>query len=183
MMKLLLTSAGIQNPSIHNALIDLLGKPIADSNALCIPRGDTGVYPAAPLGYGASSAENPPNPCASWVGSRWACWSSPRRPASASNAGSPGYAMPTSYWSTVATHSIWRTGCVSRDRRISCRRCPTRPGLVSALQHGADPADRGRFRRLEAARRRRRSAGDRRLLDLSAMATAEKWAAEIAGPA
>ena len=36
-MKLLLTSAGIKNPSIHNALVDLLGKPIAESNALCIP--------------------------------------------------------------------------------------------------------------------------------------------------
>ena len=41
-MKYLLTSAGIQNTGIHNALVDLLGKPIADSNALCIP---TGVYP------------------------------------------------------------------------------------------------------------------------------------------
>ena len=36
-MKLLLTSAGIKNTSIHNALVDLLGKPIAESNALCIP--------------------------------------------------------------------------------------------------------------------------------------------------
>jgi dipeptidase E len=36
-MNLLLTSAGIKNASIRNALVDLLGKPIADSNALCIP--------------------------------------------------------------------------------------------------------------------------------------------------
>jgi dipeptidase E len=36
-MKLLLTSAGIKNMSIRNALVELLGKPIADSNALCIP--------------------------------------------------------------------------------------------------------------------------------------------------
>jgi dipeptidase E len=36
-MKLLLTSAGIKNTSIHNALVDLLGKPIAESSALCIP--------------------------------------------------------------------------------------------------------------------------------------------------
>jgi len=40
-MNLLLTSAGIKNPSIHDALVDLLGKPIAESNALCIP---TGMY-------------------------------------------------------------------------------------------------------------------------------------------
>ncbi|GAA0755011.1 Type 1 glutamine amidotransferase-like domain-containing protein [Ideonella azotifigens] len=36
-MKLLLTSAGIKNPSIHGALLELLGKPIADCRALCIP--------------------------------------------------------------------------------------------------------------------------------------------------
>ena len=36
-MRLLLTSAGIKNPSIHDALVDLLGKPIAESSALCIP--------------------------------------------------------------------------------------------------------------------------------------------------
>ena len=40
-MKLLLTSAGIRNPSIHDALVDLLGKPIAECSALCIP---TGMY-------------------------------------------------------------------------------------------------------------------------------------------
>ena len=36
-MKLLLTSAGIKNPSIQNALVELLGKPIAEADALCIP--------------------------------------------------------------------------------------------------------------------------------------------------
>jgi dipeptidase E len=41
-MKLLLTSSGISNTSIHDALVDLLGKPIAESSALCIP---TGVQP------------------------------------------------------------------------------------------------------------------------------------------
>jgi dipeptidase E len=40
-MKLLLTSAGIKNMSIRTALVDLLGKPIGDSNALCIP---TAIY-------------------------------------------------------------------------------------------------------------------------------------------
>ena len=38
-MKFLLTSAGIKNTSIHNALVDLLGKPIAESSALFIPTG------------------------------------------------------------------------------------------------------------------------------------------------
>jgi dipeptidase E len=41
-MKLLLTSAGIKNPSIHDALVDLLGKPIADASALCIPTASYG---------------------------------------------------------------------------------------------------------------------------------------------
>ncbi|WUC40107.1 Type 1 glutamine amidotransferase-like domain-containing protein [Streptomyces sp. NBC_00557] len=36
-MRLLLTSAGIKNASIHDALVDLLGKPVAEANALCIP--------------------------------------------------------------------------------------------------------------------------------------------------
>lgn len=36
-MKLLLTSGGITNPSIRDALVDLLGKPIAESAALCVP--------------------------------------------------------------------------------------------------------------------------------------------------
>ena len=36
-MKYLLTSAGIKNTSIHNALVDLLGKPIAEASALCVP--------------------------------------------------------------------------------------------------------------------------------------------------
>jgi hypothetical protein len=30
------TSAGIKNTSIHDALVDLLGKPIGESSALCI---------------------------------------------------------------------------------------------------------------------------------------------------
>jgi dipeptidase E len=36
-MKLLLTSAGIKNESIRAALVGLLGKPIHEANALCIP--------------------------------------------------------------------------------------------------------------------------------------------------
>jgi dipeptidase E len=41
-MKLLLTSAGISNPSIQGVLVDLLGKPIAESSALLVP---TAIYP------------------------------------------------------------------------------------------------------------------------------------------
>jgi dipeptidase E len=41
-MRALLTSAGIKNSSIHAALVDLLDKPIAESDALFIP---TAIYP------------------------------------------------------------------------------------------------------------------------------------------
>jgi len=41
-LKLLLTSGGIKNPSIREALVDLLGKPIAESTALFVP---TAIYP------------------------------------------------------------------------------------------------------------------------------------------
>jgi dipeptidase E len=43
-VKLLLTSGGITNTSISDALVDLLGKPIAESAALCIPTAQWG-YP------------------------------------------------------------------------------------------------------------------------------------------
>jgi dipeptidase E len=42
-LKLLLASAGITNDSIRAALVDLLGKPIADSTALCIPTSSYGM--------------------------------------------------------------------------------------------------------------------------------------------
>lgn len=41
-MKFLLTSAGISNPSIAKALVELLGKPIEEASALFIP---TAIYP------------------------------------------------------------------------------------------------------------------------------------------
>jgi dipeptidase E len=49
-MKLLLTSGGVTNRSIEDALVELLGKPIAESSALCIP---TAMYAHPSLGPGA----------------------------------------------------------------------------------------------------------------------------------
>ena len=48
-MKLLLTSAGIKNTSIHNALVELLGKPIAECNALCITTASYGHPRVSPV--------------------------------------------------------------------------------------------------------------------------------------
>ena len=61
-MKLLLTSAGIQNASIENALVDLLGKPIAEANALCIPTGAYGSPWATPAGPWRFISGNSPQP-------------------------------------------------------------------------------------------------------------------------
>lgn len=49
-MKLLLTSGGVRNASIHQALLDLLGKPISDCTALCIPTGGWGHPMGSPQG-------------------------------------------------------------------------------------------------------------------------------------
>jgi dipeptidase E len=62
-LKLLLTSGGVTNASIRDALLDLLGKPIAESSALCIP---TAMYGHPWVGPGekawqfiAGKSENP----------------------------------------------------------------------------------------------------------------------------
>jgi dipeptidase E len=47
-MRFLLTSAGVTNTSIHGALVDLLGKPIAECDALCIPTASYGHPMAGP---------------------------------------------------------------------------------------------------------------------------------------
>ncbi|HEY4325845.1 MAG TPA: Type 1 glutamine amidotransferase-like domain-containing protein [Mucilaginibacter sp.] len=48
-MKLLLTSAGISNTSIRNALIELLGKPIEEASALFIPTAIYGISGSAQI--------------------------------------------------------------------------------------------------------------------------------------
>src|SRR5262245_12891119 len=59
-MKLLLTSAGIKNTSIHNVLVDLLGKPIADSSAFVSPLRGTGTPRSLLAMHGGSSADENP---------------------------------------------------------------------------------------------------------------------------
>ena len=62
-MKLLLTSGGVTNASIRDALVELLGKPIAESTALCIP---TAQYGHPMVGPGVKAWQfisgNSPNP-------------------------------------------------------------------------------------------------------------------------
>ncbi len=47
-MKLLLTSGGVTNPSIHAALVDLLGKPVEEADALVIPTAQWGQPACSP---------------------------------------------------------------------------------------------------------------------------------------
>jgi dipeptidase E len=49
-MKLLLTSAGVKNDSIRAALVELLGKPIEEADALCIPTAGYGHPQGSPGG-------------------------------------------------------------------------------------------------------------------------------------
>ena len=53
-MKLLLTSGGIMNNSIRNALVEMMGKPLAEATALFVP---TAEQPLGPFFVG-RSAEN-----------------------------------------------------------------------------------------------------------------------------
>ena len=68
-VKLLLTFGGVSNASIRDALVELLGKPIADSTALCIP---TAQYGHPMVGPGVKAWEfisgSSPNPM---VGLGW----------------------------------------------------------------------------------------------------------------
>lgn len=62
-MKYLLTSAGVKNISISNALIDLLGKPIGECNALCIPTAGYGHPQVQPFrAWRFISGQEPENP-------------------------------------------------------------------------------------------------------------------------
>jgi len=59
-LKLLLTSGGVTNPSIHAALVQLLGKPVAESHALCVPTAQWGhpmCGPTSVRGFVAAEAE------------------------------------------------------------------------------------------------------------------------------
>jgi dipeptidase E len=55
-VRLLLTSGGVTNPSIRDALVELLGKPIADCNALFIPTAQWGQPACTPASVFASIA-------------------------------------------------------------------------------------------------------------------------------
>jgi dipeptidase E len=59
-MKLMLTSGGVTNPSLHSALVRLLGKPIEDCHALLVPTAQWGhpmCGPASVRGFVAAQSD------------------------------------------------------------------------------------------------------------------------------
>ncbi|MFF8587254.1 Type 1 glutamine amidotransferase-like domain-containing protein [Streptomyces althioticus] len=58
-MKLLLTSGGVTNPSIRSALVQLLGKPIDECRALCIPTAQWGHPMCGPASVRGLAAGEP----------------------------------------------------------------------------------------------------------------------------
>jgi len=63
-MKLLLTSAGIANASIHAALLELLGRPIAECSALVISTASYPLRGGAELAWSFIAGEEPDTPMA-----------------------------------------------------------------------------------------------------------------------
>ena len=59
-MRLLLTSGGLTNPSIQRALVDQLGKPISNAKALCIPTAQWGHPLCGPVSVAGFVSGEPP---------------------------------------------------------------------------------------------------------------------------
>ena len=195
-MKLLLTSAGIKNPSIRDALVDLLGKPIADSSALCIPTasyGHPGVRPEGTWAFISGREPRTPMTELGWKSlgvleltalpsidrERWVSW-----------------VHETDVLLVNGGDALYLCLLDARVRTGGSPALAARDGLGGAerREHGDDPAHRRGLRQLEAARaeatRRWGSSTSRSSrtsinpdLPENTMAAAEKWAAEIGGPA
>ncbi|GLW35059.1 Type 1 glutamine amidotransferase-like domain-containing protein [Actinoplanes regularis] len=71
-MKLLLTSGGVTNPSIHSALVQLLGKPIAECRALLIPTAQWGHPMCGPTSVRGFVAADPASDWRYHSGLGWA---------------------------------------------------------------------------------------------------------------
>ena len=143
-MKLLLTSAGIKNASINDAMVDLLGKPIAECHALAIPTAGYGHGRSAPgLSVHHRYGDHPDVRVGLEVPGRAGAHRAAQH--RQGGAGSPwvretdvllangGDALYLGYWMR------------SPDYWTSCRRC-TRQGLgrTERRQHGDDAAHRER---------------------------------------
>ena len=119
-MRFLLTSAGISNASIHDTLVHLLGKPVAESSALFIP---TAVYPF-PDGPGMAwkaICGTAPSPLAELGWKSLGVLELTALPSIQLESWVPGL-RPTPSWSGAAMSSTCVIGCGSLDWQTSCRR-------------------------------------------------------------
>jgi dipeptidase E len=125
-MRFLLTSAGIKNTSIENALVDLLGKPIAESSALCVP---TAIY-ANPDGAGHAwrfiSGREARTPMCELGWKSMGVLELTALPSIDETQWVPWLRRLTPCWWEAAIPCICATGCASPDWRTSCRRCARR---------------------------------------------------------
>ena len=128
-MKLLLTSAGIKNPSIHDALVELLGKPTAECDALCIPTALYGHPMAGPRqAWRCISGQETGTPT---VGLGWKSMGVlelTALPSIKAEHGSRCFERRTSCSSRAATRRTCATGCGRPAWQTFCRRCPRRSG-------------------------------------------------------
>jgi dipeptidase E len=122
-MKLLLTSGGVTNRSIEDALVELLGKPIAESSALCIP---TAMYAHPSLGPGAGPwrfiSGNTDNRMVELGWQSMGVLELTALPTLDEQMWVPWSSRPTHCWSAAATCSTCATGCGNRGWWTSCRR-------------------------------------------------------------
>ncbi len=128
-MRLLLTSGGVTNPSIRHALVDLLGKPIADSSALCIPTAQYGHPQVCPgvraWQFISGSAANP------MVDLGWksvGVLELTALPSIDEERWVPSVRETDVLLVAGATCSTCATGCGSRGSRTCSRRCARRSG-------------------------------------------------------
>ena len=126
-MKILLTSSGISNSSIDDALVGLLGKPIAESSALIIP---TAIYPFPDGATGAWRAVcgKAPSPLCEVGWKSLGVLELTALPSIQQESwlGSPLLERPTPCWCGAAMSSTCVTGCGSQDWQTSCRRSASR---------------------------------------------------------
>ncbi len=125
-MKFLLTSAGIKNTSIHNALVDLLGKPIAESSALCIPTAVYAMPGGACHGLAVHQRIRPPAPLCELGWKSLGVLELTALPSINEEHWVPMVQETDALLVEAAIPCICATGCGSPDWQTSCRRCARR---------------------------------------------------------
>ena len=127
-MRLLLTSGGVTNTSIRDALIDLLGKPIAGSSALCIPTAEWGHPMCTPASAWRFIAGRSPSPMCDLGWKSIGVLELTALSSIAEERWAPGSGRLMSCWWTAAMRRTCATGCGSPGWRTSCRRFSRRSG-------------------------------------------------------